>query len=121
MWKWTATAALAALYSITSLTPAMAYSRDFILVNDTGLTITGVYLSAAGYPRWIRSQGADWIGPRQNTRISFDNSGPCDMQLRVDFANGIHSEWRSGFNFCQVSVVDIQYNSLTRTINADYR
>ncbi|HUN40524.1 MAG TPA: hypothetical protein VMU81_09555 [Acetobacteraceae bacterium] len=98
--------------------PAWAYSRDFQIVNQTGVPITAVYMSVPSAP-WIRNSDISWLAPDAYADVMFDRNGPCDMQLRVDFSNGYHTEWRDGFNFCAVSRLVIRYNADRDTIEAD--
>jgi hypothetical protein len=89
---------------------AWAWSRDFTLVNHTGYTITGLYLSYSGFPRWIRSD-VPTIDPESSSDIHFNNNGPCWMQFRIETREGNTGNFMRPFNFCALRTLTIYYNN----------
>ncbi len=114
-------AALMVFAFIVSATSAMAYSRNFLIVNETAVPITRVEFSVHGMRNWIPSGNDNTISPGQQRYITFNNSnGPCLMQLRVNFSNGAHASWRDGFNFCSVEKVEIRWNGISYVAHYTY-
>ncbi len=89
---------------------AWAWSRDFELVNHTGYTITGLYLSYSGFPKWIRSD-IPTIAPENWANIRFYNNGPCLMQFRIETHEGNTGNFMHPFNFCALRTLTIYYNN----------
>ena len=98
---------------------ALAQNRDFTLQNNTRLGIAKMYLSSFNLNKWIRVRSAS-IDSGESQGIEFDNAGPCQMQLRIEFTNGQVSEWLDGFNLCKVSKITVYYDGGTRNFRARY-
>jgi hypothetical protein len=92
-------------------TPVKAQdARDFILVNRTQWTITGVYFSSPEDPMWRAARGDMHLAPSEQVKITFDKVGPCLVQIRVDY-NNTYTSWPSGFNLCTNAELQLEPNS----------
>jgi hypothetical protein len=91
-------------------TPVKADTRDFTLVNRTQWTITGVYFSEPEDPKWRAARGDTHLAPNEQVKISFDNVGPCLVQIRVDY-NHTNASWSNGFNLCTNAELQLEPNS----------
>lgn len=97
---------------------AWAWSRDFVLVNHSGYTITRLYLSDISLKRWVRSDVA-MIAPQNSERIHFYNNGPCWMQFRIETREGNIANFMKPFNFCALRTLTIYYNNENDRFIAD--
>lgn len=102
----------AVLIASTSL--VNAYSRNFKFTNDTTVRVDQIYFSTPVDTKWkpIRMDGT--IGPNESANVSFDNSGPCNLQVRIHYTEAGRSksvEWQDGLNFCSNSTLTLEMNS----------
>lgn len=97
-----------------------AYSRNFQIFNDTTSTIQSVWTSAYGDKYWHMVRGLNDLAPGNQSKVVFNQTGPCIVQLRVKI-NGRNYDWRNGFNLCSVSTITIYYNSASGTYSARYQ
>ncbi len=97
-------------------TAAWAQSRDFTLRNRTGYTITGFWFSTPGLNQWIAMRG-EVIAPGEARNVHFDQTGPCNLQFRIQTAAGYASFMRA-FDFCSLRSVSIYYDSGDQTFTA---
>ncbi len=112
---------IAAVLSLVALTStAHADSRDFTLYNYTKFTISGFYFSVRGMNHWVPMQG-EKIGPGTSRHVHFDQTGPCDLQFRVETSNGLSADFLRPFDFCTVNSVSIYYDTPTETFTAKAR
>ncbi len=97
------------LILIGSISSSYAYSRDVVLVNLTGLDITRFEVSVPGLQTWVATRGINDLEPGHQANIHFTNTGPCALQLRVNFSNGYHASWRQTHDFCAVNKIYIRW------------
>ncbi len=104
-------ATVVTLGGLTS-TPAWSLSRDFRLHNHTSYTITGFAFSYRGSDTWTAMRG-NQIGPGEDSDVTFDQSGPCDLQFRVQIRVGStqrYADFTRPFDFCTLRSVAIYYD-----------
>ena len=89
------------------LTQAAANDRDFTIINGTDDTIDGMWLSTRDSDTWYAVSHFKDLGPGDSTSITFDESGKCQVQLRIHLDDGTAHEWPAGFNLCKISKIRI--------------
>ncbi len=96
---------------LSAASPAAAQSRDFVLINGTGKTVTEVYVSASASDDWEEDVlGADTLSDGQRTTITFpESTSRCLHDLKVVHGGGATAQW-SAIDLCKVSVVSIRYD-----------
>jgi hypothetical protein len=79
-----------------------AQNRDVRVHNQTGWTMTRLYVSSGG--GWTGDLlGAGGLAPGRSARVSIDDgSGACRYSLRAEFDNG-ETLQRGGINSCQIA------------------
>jgi hypothetical protein len=91
---------------------AYADERDFELVNQTGTTITYLYVSASNRRSWEEDLlGSDVLPNGRTVRIHFSptdrDAGTCMYDIRGVGANG--QQWTAyGINLCTTSRVTLR-------------
>ena len=113
--------ALAAMASITA-SSAQAAQQDFELVNQTGYTISEVYVSPSGEKSWGEDiLGKTTLGNRQAMDLTFDRAADaCKWDLKVVYElDDETAEW-DGFNLCKTSKISIFYDAETGETSAEY-
>lgn len=113
--------ALAALASITAVS-AHAAQQDFELVNQTGYTISEVYVSPSGEKSWGEDiLGKNTLANRRSMDLTFDRAADaCKWDLKVVYElDDETAEWE-GFNLCKTSTISIFYNAETGETSAEY-
>jgi len=107
------------LVGLTAATAAWAEeSRDFTVRNRTGYRITGFWFSFIGLDQWVAMAG-NTIGPGEARDVHFDNTGPCNLQFRIQTSAGTYAAFMQPFNFCTLSAVTIYYDPEGRVFTAD--
>lgn len=86
---------------------ALANDRDFTIINDTDDTIDGMWLSTRESDTWYAISHFHNLPPGESTEITFDQSGKCQVQLRIHLDDGSAHEWPAGFNLCKISKIRI--------------
>jgi hypothetical protein len=102
---------LAAAILMVSTFGARANNRNFRLYNDSSVTIAHAWTSDIVDRYWRAVTPFSPIPPGDYENITFDNSGPCQIQLKVDLADGTSHEWDNGFNLCRISQIHIWLNN----------
>jgi hypothetical protein len=105
------------------LAPAAAGAQgrqDFVLLNNTGYTITEVYVSASRTDDWEEDiLGWDTLDDGQRVTIAFPrDEEACLHDLKVLYVDGEEAEW-SGMNLCETSVIGLRYDRRTGETWAD--
>ena len=113
----------AAVLAAALLAPGVAAAQgkqDFVLLNNTGYTITEVYVSASNTDDWEEDVlGWDTLRNGQRVEIEFPrNEKACMHDLKVVYEDGEEAEW-DGMNLCETSVIGIRYNRKTGETWAD--
>jgi hypothetical protein len=101
--------------------PALAGDQDFVLVNNTGYTISEIYVAPTRSSDWEEDvMGRDVLadGERVNIRFSRDED-TCLWDIKAVYADQDTAEWQS-FNLCEVSVIAVSYDAETGTTSAEY-
>jgi hypothetical protein len=104
----------AMLLSIGTQVSRSADRRNFWLLNNTGYTITRVYIAAHGTGD---SWGEDVLGETTlpnsvGTKIYFSGSfNTCEYDFRIGYSNGAHQDYLRGRDLCSANAV--QFNSDT--------
>jgi hypothetical protein len=96
---------------------SLADSRDFTLQNDTPWDIASVFFSHSQSSEWTRMRMRYTIGSGSSTKVSFDRTGYCQMQVKLRLSNGDSPEWVRGFNLCSASVLVVTYNAASGIYN----
>ncbi|MCC7266564.1 MAG: argininosuccinate lyase [Caulobacteraceae bacterium] len=103
-------------------TSVLAAEQDFELVNQTGYTISEVYVSPTGEKRWGEDiLGKNTLSNRQSMDLTFDRSADaCKWDLKVVYElDDETAEWQ-GFNLCKVSTITIFYDAESGETTAEY-
>lgn len=98
--------------------PALAQqaSRDFTLRNRTGYTITGFWFSTPKSNEWVAMEG-NTIAPGESATVHFTQSGPCELQFRVQTSAGT-ADFLRPFDFCALRTVSIYYDAEDKVFTA---
>ena len=112
-----------ALLALVLLTPAAAGAQgrqDFVLLNNTGYTITEVYVSPSKSDDWEEDiLGWDTLEDGDRVTIEFPrDQDACLHDLKVLYVDGDDAEW-SGIDLCETSVIGLRYNRKTGETWAD--
>jgi len=99
--------------------PTQANDRNFKVINATGDTIKSLWLSTANDSNWHRVRGLENLDDGASADVTFDNSGPCHVQLRVVTADDSAVEFTQGFDLCNISTIRLHYNRQGQMV-ADY-
>ena len=111
-------AAIAATFALAA-TPALAADQDFSLHNETGYTISSVFVSAANTKDWEEDvMGRDVLDDGESVDITFPRSeGACKFDLKVVYDDKEEAIW-GGLDLCKISKVEIHYNRKTGETSA---
>ena len=114
---------LGALLAFAMLSPVAASAQgkqDFVLLNNTGYTISEVYVSASRTDDWEEDVlGRDVLANGERVEISFPRGeSACKHDLKVVYDDGEEAEW-SGFDLCETSVIGLRYDRRTGRTWAD--
>jgi hypothetical protein len=101
---------------MTLVGTASANDRDFTIFNDTDSAIDAMWLSTRDSDTWYAISHFEAIEPGDSSNITFDESGKCQVQLRLHMADGSVHEWPNGFNLCKISRIRIHVDD-----NGDYQ
>ena len=102
--------------------PTLAGVRNFTILNATDQVITAAAVSSPRLDRWYLLSGRQ-IGPNEKERFhvgSNDLEGYCQVQLKIEFADGTTHTWPDGFDMCQVNDVRIEYNPNSQQYSVYY-
>ena len=112
-------ALLLATLAILSVTPSIAGEADFTLVNQTGYTISEVYIAPAKSRKWGKDRLGD--GELANGRsklFKFSDSANCVQDIQVVFADdGSEVIWED-LDLCEINKLTLRYNRATKTVTA---
>ena len=105
------------------LAPAAAGAQgaqDFVLLNNTGYTITEVHVSPSKTDDWEEDiLGWDVLENGDRVTIEFPrDADACLHDLKVLYVDGEEAEW-SGMNLCETSVIGLRYDRRTGQTWAD--
>lgn len=83
-------------------------NQNFVMRNNTGQTITHVYVSPITSNNWEEDVlGSNVLPDRQTLRINFDGSeDQCNWDIKVNLADGTSREQRN-VNLCRVAEVEV--------------
>lgn len=83
-------------------------NQNFVMRNNTGQTITHVYVSPITSNNWEEDVlGRDVLPDRQTLRINFNRSeDECNWDIKVNLADGTSREQRN-VNLCRVAEVEV--------------
>lgn len=90
--------------------PALAYTQNFVIVNNTGSTVYNLYVSPVNSDNWEEDVLGDSgvIMPGASTTINFSGRNERYWDLRLVFDNGADLYWE---NIDLFSVSKITINS----------
>jgi hypothetical protein len=97
-------AALAAVLTIATAVPALAYDRRVTIINNTGYTIVNFFGSNTGTNSWQEDiLGRDVLPSGSAVEINFnDNTGYCMFDFLAIFDDG-EQLIRERVNICEIS------------------
>lgn len=76
--------------------PALAYTQNFVLVNNTGSTVYNLYVSPVNSDNWEEDVlGDNVIMPGDSSTINFNGRSECYWDLRLVFDNGVDLYWEN--------------------------
>lgn len=76
--------------------PALAYTQNFVLVNNTGSTVYNLYVSPVNSDNWEEDVlGDNVIMPGDSTTINFNGRSERYWDLRLVFDNGVDLYWEN--------------------------
>ena len=83
-------------------------NQNFVLRNNTGQTITHVYVSAITSNNWEEDLlGRNVLPDRETLRINFNRSeDECNWDIKVNLADGTSREQRN-MNLCRLGEVEV--------------
>jgi len=96
----------------SALTPVTASARsaeDFYFTNDTGTTITGLYLAAHGTNQtWGQNCLSAPLSPGETTRISWPvETGIPIWDIRFTYSTGVEARFNNGVNLSMYARVEV--------------
>src|SRR5579885_1087092 len=108
----TAAAVAAAVMFAPALCVADDARQDFTLINDTGYTISEVYVSPVQADDWQEDvMGEDTLEDGQRVNIHFQrDETTCRWDLKVVYADDNSSAEWGNVNLCSVSEITIHYD-----------
>jgi hypothetical protein len=90
----------AATVAVSCLEPELAYawSRNFILVNNTPEDVVNLWSSPDNSGNWGRPFSGVNVAPGERQRMAFSDggdyeSGTCWMDIRIEFRDGSTAHW----------------------------
>ena len=90
-------------------TPAWAQqNRNFKVYNFTRYRITAFFFKTEDSNEWVPMRG-EQIPAGESTIVTFDQSGPCRLQFRVDTTGG-EADFLRPFNFCALNWIGVFYD-----------
>jgi len=118
-----AAAVAAAVVFAPAASSADEGKQDFTLVNDTGYTISEVYVSPVQADDWQEDvMGADTLEDGQSVDIHFQrDESTCKWDLKVVYADDNSSAEWGDINLCSVSEITIHYDRDKDKTWATYR
>lgn len=94
--------ALAGLAVVAIASPAFAGKQDFTVHNKTGMTLKGIYVSAASAKEWEDNMLDGALKNGEEVELTFDGYDECKFDLKAVDAAG--KAWEVyGINLCEVS------------------
>ncbi len=113
-------AALAALGMALFATPALASDEILTILNQTGYTISEIYISPTKANNWEEDVLAEDVLPTDHrTRVDMSNSADtCKWDVRVVYDDGEDAYWQN-LDFCEISLIALHYNDKTGDTWAD--
>lgn len=113
-------AALAALSLALFATPAFASDEILTIINQTGYTISEIYVSPTNANNWEEDVLAEDVLPTdRRTNIDMSNSADtCRWDVRVVYDDGDEAYWQN-LDFCEISTIALRYNNKTGDTWAD--
>ena len=101
--------------------PAWANNRNFTLINQTEQTITGLWTSIPSDNIWHWVKGFQSIGPNGSSQITFNSSGPCQIQFQIRMNDASEHSWPQGVNLCQNGQVTVTFDNNTGIYSVSYK
>ena len=99
-------------FLLTALTGGTANAQqnaDFILANNTGLTVYSLYISPTGVEDWGPDRLGDGTIASGQSRAFRPRNGGCMYRIRVTLENGYEKQW-DDVNLCNLSTLTLSYN-----------
>lgn len=113
---------VAAVSAFLGSTAAVAGDADFTIVNKTGITINGVFLSPANKTDWGKERlGTDkYLKQGQSVLIKFSDKASCkqDMLVQFDDKNSSDLTWED-LNLCEINKLTLKYNKAKNEVSYD--
>lgn len=84
--------------------------QDFTIVNETGVSIDELYISAVSTNNWEEDVlGVDVLADSESTDITFDVSEEeCKWDIMIKDEEGKEYFWR-GVNLCKITTLTLHY------------
>ena len=112
----------AAVLGFLGSTAAVAGDADFTVVNKTGFTINGIYLSPTHQTEWGKERlGAEKVLKQgQSMLIKFSDKAKCKQDMLVQFDDKSASEltWEE-LNLCEINKLTLKYNKAKNEVSYD--
>ena len=113
---------VAAVSGFLGSTAAIAGDADFTVVNKTGFTINGIYLSPTNKTEWGKERlGAEKVLKQgQSVLIKFSDKAKCKQDMLVQFDDKSASEltWEE-LNLCEINKLTLKYNKAKNEVSYD--
>lgn len=113
--------AMAVSSALLGSTAAVAGDSDFTLVNKTGITISGVFLSPANKTSWGKDRlGDKTLAQNQSRLFKFSDKAACNQDMLVQFDDKGNSDltWED-LNLCEINKLTLRYNKAKNEVSYD--
>lgn len=114
--------AVTALAGVLGSTAAIAGDADFTIINKTGITITGIYLSPAHKANWGKERLGEgvYLEANKSRLLKFSDKASCeqDMLVQFDVKGNTDLTWE-GLNLCEINKLTLKYNKAKNEVSYD--
>lgn len=92
---------------------------NFTLVNGTGYSIRGIYISAANRNNWGRDRLGDGVLDNSRSRkLTFSDNANCVQDLKVVFDHNGQSVTWEDLDLCEIDKLTLRYNRASNAVTA---
>lgn len=111
-----------ALASLLGSTAAIAGDADFTIVNKTGFTINGIYLSPSNKTDWGKERLGEgvFLQNGKSRLLKFTDKAACnqDMLVQFDDKGSTDLTWEN-LNLCEINKLTLKYNKAKNEVSYD--